>query len=151
MGLFTDRQENLSQLKTWTNTNLSGLWPLSSKSLAKSSSQNGPIWSRRLCSRNWLPLMRTGSTFAWLHWSDTFTSDPPSESRRSSAFTEDTRTMVLPPSHFCASSGSVARKVMQALEAIKLVEKDANGGRRLTSQGFRDLDRIASQIKQAKA
>merc|ERR1711860_453743 len=55
------------------------------------------------------------------------------------------------PSHFCASSGSVARKVMQALEAIKLVEKDANGGRRLTSQGFRDLDRIASQIKQAKA
>merc|ERR1711928_301201 len=67
------------------------------KSLAKSSSQNGPIWSRRLCSRNWLPLMRTGSTFAWLHWSDTFTSDPPSESRRSSAFTEDTRTMVLPP------------------------------------------------------
>jgi small subunit ribosomal protein S19e len=41
--------------------------------------------------------------------------------------------------------------VLQALEAIKLVEKDANGGRRLTSQGFRDLDRIASQIKSAKA
>lgn len=55
------------------------------------------------------------------------------------------------PSHFCGSSGSVARKVLQALEAIKLVEKDANGGRRLTSQGFRDLDRIASQIKSAKA
>lgn len=51
------------------------------------------------------------------------------------------------PSHFCGSSGSVARKVLQALEAVKLVEKDANGGRRLTSQGFRDLDRIASQIK----
>lgn len=51
------------------------------------------------------------------------------------------------PSHFCGSSGSVARKVFQALEAIKLVEKDTNGGRRLTSQGFRDLDRIASQIK----
>ncbi len=55
------------------------------------------------------------------------------------------------PSHFCGTSGSVARKVMQALEALKLVEKDTNGGRRLTSQGFRDLDRIASQIKQAKA
>ncbi len=55
------------------------------------------------------------------------------------------------PSHFCGSSGSVARKVLQALEAVKLVEKDANGGRRLTSQGFRDLDRIASQIKSAKA
>ena len=55
------------------------------------------------------------------------------------------------PSHFCGSSGSVARKVLQSLENLKLVEKDANGGRRLTSQGFRDLDRIASQIKQAKA
>jgi len=55
------------------------------------------------------------------------------------------------PSHFCGSSGSVARKVLQALEAIKLVEKDAAGGRRLTSQGFRDLDRIASQIKSSKA
>ncbi len=51
------------------------------------------------------------------------------------------------PSHFCGSSGNIARKVLQALEAIKLVEKDTNGGRRLTSQGFRDLDRIASQIK----
>merc|ERR1712007_374798 len=28
----------------------------------------------------------------------------------------------------------LARKVMQALEALKLVEKDTNGGRRLTSQ-----------------
>merc|ERR1712137_99639 len=51
------------------------------------------------------------------------------------------------PSHFCGTSGSVARKVMQALEALKLVEKDTNGGRRLTSQGLRDLDRIASQNK----
>jgi len=50
------------------------------------------------------------------------------------------------PSHFCAGSRSVARKALQALEGLKLVEKDANGGRRLTSQGHRDLDRIAAQI-----
>lgn len=51
------------------------------------------------------------------------------------------------PSHFCPSSASIARRVLQALENLKLVEKDPTGGRRLTSQGRRDLDRIASQIK----
>ncbi|CAI9737776.1 ribosomal S19 [Octopus vulgaris] len=51
------------------------------------------------------------------------------------------------PSHFCPASASIARRVLQALENLKLVEKDPNGGRRLTSQGRRDLDRIASQIK----
>ncbi len=55
------------------------------------------------------------------------------------------------PSHYCRGSASVARKVMQSLEGLKLVEKDPNGGRRLTSQGRRDLDRIASQIKTKKA
>merc|ERR1711881_349561 len=54
------------------------------------------------------------------------------------------------PSHWSAGSGSVARKALQALEGLKLVEKDPNGGRRLTSQGRRDLDRIAAQLK-AKA
>ena len=44
----------------------------------------------------------------------------------------------------------MARKALQALEGLKLVEKDPNGGRRLTSQGRRDLDRIAAQLK-AKA
>merc|ERR1711911_426459 len=115
---FTDRQENLSQLKTWTNTNLSGLWPLSSKSLAKSSSQSGPIWSRRLCSRNWLPLMRTGSTFAWLHWSHIYSRSPIGVKTVKRIYGGHKNNGVA-PSHFCASSGSVARKVMQALEAIK--------------------------------
>jgi len=50
------------------------------------------------------------------------------------------------PSHFCGGSRSVARKALQTLEALKLVEKDANGGRRLSQQGQRDLDRIAAQI-----
>ena len=53
------------------------------------------------------------------------------------------------PSHWRRGSGSIARKGLQALEQLKLVEKDANGGRKLTSQGRRDLDRIAAQIKQA--
>jgi len=55
------------------------------------------------------------------------------------------------PSHYCRSSGSVARKALQALEKLKLVEKDADsGGRRITSQGRRDVDRIAAQVKQAR-
>ena len=54
------------------------------------------------------------------------------------------------PSHWSQGAGGVARKALQALEGLKLVEKDPNGGRRLTSQGRRDLDRIAAQIK-AKA
>merc|ERR1719340_127030 len=53
------------------------------------------------------------------------------------------------PSHWRRGSGSIARKGLQALEQLKLVEKDANGGRKLTSQGRRDLDRIAAQIVQA--
>merc|ERR1712076_75461 len=51
------------------------------------------------------------------------------------------------PSHWRRGSGSIARKGLQALEQLKLVEKDANGGRKMSSQGRRDLDRIAAQIK----
>merc|ERR1711996_2225 len=50
------------------------------------------------------------------------------------------------PSHWRAGSGTIARKALQTLESLKLVEKDPNGGRRLSSQGRRDLDRIAAQI-----
>nr|BAN20526.1 ribosomal protein S19a [Riptortus pedestris] len=51
------------------------------------------------------------------------------------------------PSHFCRSSGSVARKALQSLEALKLIEKSPDGGRKLTVQGQRDIDRIAAQIR----
>ncbi|XP_017783923.1 PREDICTED: 40S ribosomal protein S19-like [Nicrophorus vespilloides] len=51
------------------------------------------------------------------------------------------------PSHFCRSAGGVARKCLQSLEALKLIEKSADGGRKITSQGRRDLDRIAAQVK----
>ena len=50
------------------------------------------------------------------------------------------------PSHWSAGSGTIARKALQTLEQLKLVEKDPNGGRRLSSQGRRDLDRIAAQV-----
>jgi small subunit ribosomal protein S19e len=50
------------------------------------------------------------------------------------------------PSHWVRGSGSIARKALQTLKSIKMVEKDPNGGRRLTSQGRRYLDRIAAQV-----
>ncbi|KAL4661709.1 hypothetical protein H8957_015289 [Semnopithecus entellus] len=42
------------------------------------------------------------------------------------------------PSHFS-----------RALEGLKMVEKDQDGGRKLTPQGQRDLDRIAGQVAAA--
>lgn len=48
------------------------------------------------------------------------------------------------PSHHVDASGSVDRKVVQALEKIGVVEVDEDkGGRRITQSGQRDLDRIA--------
>jgi small subunit ribosomal protein S19e len=53
------------------------------------------------------------------------------------------------PSHHVDASGSVDRKVMQALEKIGVLEQDEDkGGRRITEQGQRDLDRIAQQASQ---
>ena len=46
------------------------------------------------------------------------------------------------PSHHVDASGSVDRKVMQALEKIGVLEQDEDkGGRRITQSGRRDLDR----------
>ncbi|XP_038170204.1 40S ribosomal protein S19-like isoform X1 [Arvicola amphibius] len=53
------------------------------------------------------------------------------------------------PSHFSRGSRSVARCVLQALEGLKMVEKDQDGGRKLTPQGQRDLDRITRQVAAA--
>ena len=54
------------------------------------------------------------------------------------------------PSHHVDASGSVNRKVMQALEKIGVLEQVeegeegyGKGGRRITQSGMRDLDRIA--------
>ena len=54
------------------------------------------------------------------------------------------------PSHYCKASSSIARKALQSLEEIKWLEKVEKGGRRLSPKGFRDLDRIAAQVKVAK-
>ncbi|MEQ2189017.1 40S ribosomal protein S19, partial [Goodea atripinnis] len=53
------------------------------------------------------------------------------------------------PAHYSVGSKNVARKVLQALELLKMIEKIPNGGRRLTPQGTRDLDRIAGQVAAA--
>merc|ERR1712141_516316 len=50
------------------------------------------------------------------------------------------------PSHFARGSGNVARKCLQQLEALKIVESHEDGGRKLSSTGRRDLDRIAAQM-----
>ena len=53
------------------------------------------------------------------------------------------------PSHFSSGSKSVAHQVFQALEGLKMVEKDQDGGHKLTPQGQRDLDRISGQVAAA--
>ncbi|KAK3116854.1 Protein component of the small (40S) ribosomal subunit [Teratosphaeriaceae sp. CCFEE 6253] len=54
------------------------------------------------------------------------------------------------PSHHVDASGSVDRKVMQALEKIGVLERDEDkGGRRITQSGQRDLDRIAQTTMEA--
>jgi small subunit ribosomal protein S19e len=53
------------------------------------------------------------------------------------------------PNHYAVGSGSIARKVLQSLEKIKVLEKDQEGGRRITQDGQKDLDRIAASILKA--
>lgn len=64
------------------------------------------------------------------------------------------------PSKHQTSSGSVARKVLQALEKISVLSLDPTGGRMISPgnsvgvnrflDGQKDLDRIAQQIVDAK-
>jgi len=56
------------------------------------------------------------------------------------------------PSHHYRGSGSVDRKAIQALEKLQILELDEDaGGRRITAQGQRDLDRIALTVAEAAA
>lgn len=50
------------------------------------------------------------------------------------------------PSHHANSSASVQRKVCQSLEKIGVLEKAPDGGRRISQDGQRDLDRIATAV-----
>ena len=54
------------------------------------------------------------------------------------------------PSKHTDASGSVDRKILQALEKIGILEQDDDkGGRRITQAGQRDLDRIAQTVAEA--
>jgi small subunit ribosomal protein S19e len=50
------------------------------------------------------------------------------------------------PSHHADGSSGVQRKVCQALEKIGVLELSDNGGRRISQDGQRDLDRIATAV-----
>lgn len=50
------------------------------------------------------------------------------------------------PSKHAKASGSVIRKALQALEKLKLVSVNEDGGRCITVDGQRDLDRVAQLV-----
>merc|ERR1711872_357315 len=50
------------------------------------------------------------------------------------------------PDWYYIRAASVARHVLKSLEQMKLIEKATGGGRIITSQGQRDMDRIAGQV-----
>lgn len=54
------------------------------------------------------------------------------------------------PSKQSDASTSVLRKAIQALEKLNVVEHDGNGGRRISSAGQRDLDRVAGLCAKAE-
>ena len=53
------------------------------------------------------------------------------------------------PSHHADASTSVQRKICQSLEKIGVLEQTDNGGRRISQDGQRDLDRIATAVVEA--
>merc|ERR1711865_567326 len=50
------------------------------------------------------------------------------------------------PNHHAKASGAVIRHILRQLEDLKIVEAHGKGGRQITSDGQRDLDRIAGRI-----
>ncbi|KAM6580321.1 hypothetical protein CsatA_004095 [Cannabis sativa] len=50
------------------------------------------------------------------------------------------------PPHFCRSSGAILRHILQQLESMNIVDIDTKGGRKITSNGRRDLDQVAGRI-----
>ncbi|KZV42765.1 hypothetical protein F511_07462 [Dorcoceras hygrometricum] len=50
------------------------------------------------------------------------------------------------PPHFGKSSGSIARNILQQLQVMGIIEMEPRGGRRITSNGQRDLDQVAGRI-----
>eukprot|EP01027_Heterolobosea_sp_BB2_P020762 GEZU01029652.1.p2 GENE.GEZU01029652.1~~GEZU01029652.1.p2 ORF type:complete len:158 (-),score=69.10 GEZU01029652.1:78-551(-) len=50
------------------------------------------------------------------------------------------------PNIFVKAAAGNIKKALQALESLGIVEKDPNGGRRITKEGQRELDRIAARV-----
>ncbi|OLY82614.1 40S ribosomal protein S19-A [Smittium mucronatum] len=50
------------------------------------------------------------------------------------------------PSIHASGAGGVARRALQALEKVGILEKDKNGGRKISSHGQRTLDRISIRV-----
>lgn len=53
------------------------------------------------------------------------------------------------PSHHRDASTNIQRKICQSLEKIGVLELGADGGRRISQDGVRDLDRIATAVVEA--
>merc|ERR1712113_265010 len=53
------------------------------------------------------------------------------------------------PSHRCLAHRTVIRKALQQLEAVGLCAVQKDGGRAVTSEGRRDLDRLAKEVLKA--
>merc|ERR1711959_692138 len=51
------------------------------------------------------------------------------------------------PKHHARASGKIIRKCLQQLEQLGLVKKLADGGRRITDSGNRDLELIAGRCE----
>eukprot|EP00013_Stygamoeba_regulata_P028098 CAMPEP_0177646904 /NCGR_PEP_ID=MMETSP0447-20121125/10017_1 /TAXON_ID=0 /ORGANISM="Stygamoeba regulata, Strain BSH-02190019" /LENGTH=169 /DNA_ID=CAMNT_0019149457 /DNA_START=47 /DNA_END=556 /DNA_ORIENTATION=- len=54
-------------------------------------------------------------------------------------------------SHRAIAAGGVIRSALAALQDLKVVELDPKGGRKITSHGQRELDRIAGRIAARRA
>lgn len=50
------------------------------------------------------------------------------------------------PKHFMLAGGNQIRKILQQLEAAGFVEKDAKGGRKITSKGRKFFDGAAKSV-----
>ncbi|KAG8690726.1 40S ribosomal protein S19 [Ceratobasidium sp. 394] len=53
------------------------------------------------------------------------------------------------PSHHADASTNIQRKICQSLEKIGVLELAPDGGRRISQDGMRDLDRIATAVVEA--
>ncbi|GJS02506.1 40S ribosomal protein S19-3 [Tanacetum coccineum] len=49
------------------------------------------------------------------------------------------------PPHFCKASGGIARNILQQLQSMNIVDFDSKGGRKITSNGRRDLVQVTGR------